>query len=147
MDLSDINSFDETWTHGYFSPLEEDSKEKYVETGQKFLTFLIRLDQHKFLKEDLAQTLQIFKLDPNCENLQLLLCKVFSPFDKDEGRTNHPTGNFILLSCQAKLQNYSLTLLNHRLVHLIHLIRLVTFKRLQDEAGERQEILQMIRIK
>ena len=81
---------------------------------------------------------------------QFLLC-LFEKFKQIPVRGDHPIGWVVQLMCKAENGKIaSITTINHILVHLIHVVRLTTYRNLvllRPNESDRREILSMVKKK
>jgi len=104
------------------------------------------------LPENVAARIEELLTSRTLENFHKLMVELFCPFKIEVERGNHPVGWFVHFvskkiegdrSCFA-----SLSKINHTLVHLIHLVRLITYNELIKKPNPemRKDILSMVQI-
>jgi len=153
--LRDVNCHFEEGHHGYFHPLEKPSQKIYLETILELLVFLSRMSSDDFedcdkrIPEDLKVALNAVK--NSTTDLHQFWTMLFQPFPTEPTRRgDHPVGWFVHFASKRRNEHgfVSIGAINHTLVHLTHLIRLVTYKELilkHPSIEDRKKILSMVK--
>lgn len=153
--LRDINCHFEEGSHGYFHMVE--SKETYLATFCKFVIFILRISAANGKEpfnfpttESISTHLQSFLENCCLSSLHQLLVQLFKPHIQSETvRGEHPVGWTVHWFCKKSDGSFeNLGNINHLLVHLIYMIRLVTYWELiLHPGGDRFEILKSVKSK
>ena len=135
-----------------FRVLEKNTLIAYGRTAIALVLFLTRLARTPNGSLPLAGNVLQTAVDVNTNvNVQpqlvhRLLCAVFAPWDTEpHWRDVHPLGHFMRLSVVRKNGALaSIGAINHTLVHLVFLARLLAFRRIVENPQNKQEILKMV---